>query len=141
MAKEFWKIMCNELNYKLYTGTPLNTFKSLFETMDSEMMHYIPTINETNALGILGGAYLTGMSGGIFMQSKAFDTILAQYKGFNVRFNTPVLFIVDGLLNPLNLKQFKLSDGLDCLYKIKDYLSLNDSKSCILIIDEENSND
>ena len=74
-VKEIWNFLCNDLEIKLFTGTPLIEFKQLFNSMDADIMHYIPSVNEEVAVGLVTGAYLAGVRGAVFMSSIYFDKL------------------------------------------------------------------
>lgn len=139
--KDFWNKFCLELNYVFFAGIPIEEFKLLFNQMDSDKMHYIPTVNESIALGIVSGSFLVGVKGAIFMSSTGFDNINSQLNNFNLFYNIPVLFIVENVYNPFGLKQFKF-DGKDfnVMNEVDNYL-LNYNKPCILVVGCEVFND
>ncbi len=131
-AKKFWEFMCDTLGFRFYTGTPMYEFKKLFDTMKSDVLHYVPTVNEEVALGLVSGAYLSGIKGAVFMSSVYFDKLNLSIKGFNEKHNIPILLIVENDYNPLELKQFDISS----LEKMEYYLYKGEHKPCILIIKE-----
>ena len=136
-AKDFWSKLCLELNYVFYSGLPIDNFKSIFKNMDPEKMHYIPTVDEIVATGIVSGSFLAGVKGAVLMSSGGFDILSSQLEKFNLFYGLPVLFIVENEYNPMNLKQFNLKkEGLHILEEMDHYL-INYSKPCVLIVDGE----
>jgi len=133
--KGFWNILCTEFNYRLYAGVPVLGHGNLYDTMDSEIMHFVPAINESIALGIVTGGFLSGYKGCVLMDANNFDLILHQFKQFNIMFNIPVLFIVTGGYNPLNLHKFEFNNDLTILNKIDFYMKKY-NKSSILVYNE-----
>jgi len=93
-VKEFWQHLCEKLNYRFFAGVPHIGLKPLYDKMDSKIMHYIPAVRENIALGLVNGAYLTGVKGGIFVHVDRFDNILEMLRSFNLRHNIPVLIFV-----------------------------------------------
>ena len=93
-AKEFWKYLCGTLDYRLFAGVPCLGLLSLYSTMDKDDMHYIPTVNERIALGIVNGSWLAGVKGGVLMSSKAFIGMGNEVNMIK-NFNIPMLVIVD----------------------------------------------
>jgi len=131
-AKKFWEFMCDTLDFRFYTGTPIYEFKKLFDTMKPDILHYVPTTNEEVAIGLVSGAYLSGIKGAIFMSSVYFDKLRLFINGFNDKHNIPILLIVENNYNPLGLKQFDISS----LKEMERYLYKDEHKPCILIIKE-----
>lgn len=132
--KDFWEIMCKKLGYNLYLGVPVARLKLVFDTMSSDKLHYIPTINETMAVGMASGAYLSGVKGAVIMTAQAFGLLEYNINKFNQLYNIPFLFIVDGDFNPLKLKQFKINKGLSVLEEMDNYMHTEEFKPSILVI-------
>ena len=97
-AKEFWEYLCGELDYRFFAGVVCNGFKPLYDKMSSEFMHYIPTVNEKVALGIINGARLAGVKGSVLMDGKYLNDIITTLDSFNLEYEVPVLIICDGEL-------------------------------------------
>jgi sulfopyruvate decarboxylase TPP-binding subunit len=93
-AKEFWQHLCEDLNYRFFAGVPHIGLKFLYDAMDYRIMHYIPAVRESIALGLVSGAYMAGMKGGIFIYVDRFDNILEMLKSFNIKNNIPALIFV-----------------------------------------------
>lgn len=132
--KDFWEIMCKKLDYNLYLGVPVSGLKLVFDTMSSDKLHYIPTINEAVAVGMASGAYLSGVKSAVIMTTQAFDLLEYSINKFNQLYNTPFLFIVDDDFNPLKLKQFKINKGLSILEEMDNYMHTEEFKPSILVI-------
>jgi hypothetical protein len=132
--KDFWEIMCKKLGYNLYLGVPVARLKLVFDTMSSDKLHYIPTINETMAVGMASGAYLSGVKSAVIMTAQAFGLLEYSINKFNQLYNIPFLFIVDGDFNPLKLKQFKINKGLSVLEEMDNYMHTEEFKPSILVI-------
>lgn len=93
-ATEFWQHLCEKLNYRFFAGVPHIGLKFLYDKMDSKIMHYIPAVRENIALGIVSGAHLAGVKGGIFVHVDRFDNILDMLRSFNLKYNVPMLIFV-----------------------------------------------
>lgn len=132
--KDFWNKLCLELNYVFFAGVPVKDFKLIFNSMDGNKMHYIPTINESIAVGIVSGSFLVGVKGAVFMSSSGFDNINSQLNGFNLFYNLPVLFIVEDSYNPFKLKQFMFNgEDFNVINEVDNYL-FDYNKPCILVL-------
>ena len=92
-AKEFWEFLCNDLNYKFFTGVPCEGLYPLYDAMDSNMMHYVPTINERIALGLISGAKYTGVNGCILMCASNALKIVDPILNYNIRYRIPLLVL------------------------------------------------
>lgn len=91
-AKDFWDILCNEFDYRFFSGVAHSEFKSLYNTMDSKIMHYVPAANESIALGLASGANIAGYKSCIIVDAKFIFDINRQLE-FNRKFKIPVLII------------------------------------------------
>lgn len=92
-AKDFWNYVCNELDYRFFSGVPCKGFKPLYDKMNPEFMHYIPAVNEQVALGMANGANLAGIKSGILID---FDNIYVIYDwlfNFSTTYEVPFLII------------------------------------------------
>ena len=59
-AKELWKHLCEELNYKLFAGVPCLGLNNLYKVINKSDMVYIQAANERIALGVVSGVLLSG---------------------------------------------------------------------------------
>lgn len=124
--------MCEELGFRFFTGAPTENFKIFFETMKPSMLHYIPSINSNIALGLVSGAYLSGIRGALFIEMDSLISIKDELTAFNKRYKIPILIITEGDAGLLDLKQFSLEE----LSKINDYLFNKANIPCVLTIDK-----
>ncbi len=91
-AKEFWNYLCEELDYRFFSGVACSGLSPLYKKMDSKLMHYIPAVNERIGLGLASGAYMAGYKSGLLMDMKfAYD--ITSFIGFNVAHRVPLLII------------------------------------------------
>ena len=91
-AKEFWNYLCKELDYKFFAGVICNGLLPLYKKMDPQMMHYIPAANERIALGLVSGAQMAGINGGMLIDMDfAYD--LTRLFMFNIDYKIPFLVI------------------------------------------------
>ena len=93
-AKEFWDYLCNTLEYRFFSGVPCLEFKELYNTMTSDIMHYIPAVNVNTALGIASGVGVSGVKSGVIFHIKELYDLLNNYHNFNKKYEISVLFIV-----------------------------------------------
>lgn len=128
--KDFWKILNNNLGYIFVTGHPIIEFKYLINSMTSDYLHFVPAIDDTIALGLASGAFISGFKSCVLLMESNFDFIFYQYKKINNVMGIPIIFISTDGDNPFNLKKFNLEDlsGLNnFVYK--------ENNSAIILVD------
>lgn len=92
-AKEFWHCLCEELDYRVYSGVPCIGLDSLYSKLDSRLLHYVPAANECVGLGLVNGAFLAGTKGGVLIHIDRLHNILDRLVSFNLEYNVPLLII------------------------------------------------
>lgn len=92
-AKGFWKYLCEKLDYRLFAGVPCLGLNPLYKTMDKDMLHYMPTVNERIALGLVSGGWLANFKGGVLLSANSLGGLRNEIK-FIKDFNIPILLIV-----------------------------------------------
>jgi sulfopyruvate decarboxylase TPP-binding subunit len=92
-AKEFWDYLCNELDYRFFSGVPCDGLKPLYDTMNIDFMYYVPAVNENVALGMSSGARLAGTKSAILLNIDNIYTIYNHLFNFNIIYKIPVLII------------------------------------------------
>jgi len=132
---EFWNRLCIDLDYRVFSGVPIKELKTIYESMSPEFLHFIPTLTEEIALGLISGAKITGTKGVVMVAAEAFDSFNAQFKRFNCAFEIPVLFIVETEYNPLNLYCKVLADDLSVIDTLIDHMDTT-NESVILVVKE-----
>ena len=130
--KEFWNTVCEEMEFRFFTGEPSENFKIFFETMKPSMLHYIPSINYKIALGLVSGAYLSGIRSALFIETDHLILIKDELTTFNKQYKIPILIITGGNADLLGLKQFSLEE----LSKINEYLFKKAHIPCVLNINK-----
>lgn len=92
-AKDFWDYLCNELDYRFFSGVPCDGFKLLYDTMSVDFMYYVPAVNERVALGMSSGAQLAGTKSAILIDIDNVYTVYNNLFNFNNTYKIPVLII------------------------------------------------
>jgi len=119
-AKDFWEYLCNELEYRVFSGVPCLGFKPLYDNMNSDIMHYIPAVKEDIALGIMSGAALSGWKTGIFLHIDEAYSVLNWLEKFNLEYKVPLMVFIykdedNTLLNKFismnKINKISLGDG------------------------------
>jgi hypothetical protein len=115
-AKDFWNVLCNDLDYRFFAGVACPGLLSLYKTMSPEMMHYIPAANERIALGLVSGVYISGFKGALLMDMR-FESDIIRLLNFNIEYKIPFLIIgygSSGLSLPkVELKSLKDLNTID----------------------------
>ena len=133
-VEDFWNVLCFDLNYRFYAGVPISEFKLLHSAMNPDLMHYIPTISESIAVGLASGAFLSGYKGVVMMSSKGFDFLIEHNKLFS---NIPLLYIVEDEYNPFGIKQVKLTNSLSSIKKLDKLMNAKDNQPGILVVKKD----
>lgn len=92
-AKEFWNYLCEDLKYRFFSGVPCLEFRSLYNTMSSKFMHYIPAVDVNVALAISSGVRLAGMKSGVLFHIRDLSKMASVLYNFNTVYRLPVLLI------------------------------------------------
>lgn len=93
-AKAFWEYLCNELEYRVFSGTPCLEFKPLYDSMDSDIMHYIPAIKENIGLGIMSGVAMIGWKAGVLLHIDNTYSILDWLEKFSLKYKIPLMIFI-----------------------------------------------
>jgi sulfopyruvate decarboxylase TPP-binding subunit len=110
-GKEFWVYLCEELNYRFFTGIPFSEVTELYKNMDSSIMHYVPAAHEEIAVKLATGAWIAGFKSAIILEPKKITSISIN---INKELNIPLLFITNEIIKS---KDFIISDNIDSLSK------------------------
>lgn len=92
-TKGFWNYLCVDLGYRFFSGVPCKGLKQLYDTMDAEIMYYVPAVDERTALRIASGVALSGDKAGVLMHASYIENIRDTVR-FNDIYEVPILFIV-----------------------------------------------
>jgi len=74
-ATEFWKFVCEDMDYRIFSGVPCLGLKALYDKMNPKIMHYIPAVNEHTAFGISLGATTSGAKSGVIVDAQYLDMV------------------------------------------------------------------
>lgn len=92
-SKEFWNHLCKKLDYRLFAGVPCLGLNPLYKTMDKDIMHYMPSVNERIGMGIVSGGWLAGFKGGVLLPASFLAGLTKEIQLIK-DFNIPMLLIV-----------------------------------------------
>jgi len=137
-AKEFWNYLCNDLEYRFFSGIPHIVFNSLYKKMNKSFLHYIPAVNADAAVGLVNGVRLTGMNSAVIVGLKDLETCLSNILRFNFEYKLPIVvfinkekegsskFLAEFLFN-YNVKVVDLSDNF-----MSDLDLVTDVSDCVM---------
>jgi hypothetical protein len=74
-VKDFWLYLCNDMDYRLFSGVPCLDLKPLYDNMSSQFLHYVPAVDEYSAFGISSGASVAGVKSGVIMDYLYLDSV------------------------------------------------------------------
>ena len=92
-VKDFWNYLCNDLEYRFFSGVPHIVFKSLYKKMNKSFLHYIPAVNAETAVGLVNGVRLTGMKSAVIIGLRELETCLHTIRQFNLEYNLPLVIL------------------------------------------------
>lgn len=81
-AKEFFKILCEELNYRFVAGVNCREFDLLYKFVDESFVLYTPAINEATALGLCAGASISGLGSAMLFDMKLKENVYSNFSFF-----------------------------------------------------------
>ena len=110
-ASDFWKVICEQENYRFFTGLPSSAFAGLYKSMSSGFMHYIPAVSLDIAVKLILGASFGEANVALIIPSEYLDDLdLSLFEG-----NFDVLVITDGSKQGrFKYKYYNLKSDVDC---------------------------
>ena len=129
-AKEFLSCLCEEHNYRFFTGFPCEGLIPIYNAMSSDFMHYIPAVNEQIAVGLANGAFIAGEKSIVLMDARA---VMKVDFSFNIDMYIPIVCIVYGTekdidytdaFNVFNFSYYEGSTAFEYLSKSKKIINI-----------------
>lgn len=121
-AKEFLDYLCNDLNYRFFSGVPTLGLKGIFSAMNSGFMHYIPAANEDIAIKLSTGIRFSGKNAAVLLDAEKLNDLSLN---FNVNAEVPILVLASFSERPKHIDWHIRSVFLSDSYR-KDLDSLVD---------------
>jgi hypothetical protein len=115
-VKDFWSKICEEMDYRFFTGIPYKAATDLYKHMDPNIMHYIPATSEAIAVKMATGTWISGFKSAVILDKKKLERVNLD---FNIKNNVPILFITGQL--PENLGKKGMFTSYD-LFKVGEYI-------------------
>jgi len=104
-AKDFLEFLCNELDYRFFSGTSTSGSEALYKHMSPDFMHYMPAATEQIALGLVAGSLIAGFKSVVILPTDKITQL-------DWSLNLPVLVIAFGKSKlPSDFLKVKLSDS------------------------------
>lgn len=132
-TKEFWKVVCEELEFRFFTGVPFDDFKRLFNTMDTKFLHFVPAISKSIAIGLASGTYISGIKSVVLIDNTSLKKLKNEIFNFNVKYRIPVLFVTEKSNKDLGLKEFTFDE----ISELNDYMYKDEHLPCVLVLNAE----
>lgn len=127
MSTDFWITLCKDFNYRFFSGIPFEEATSLYNNMNSELMHYVPASNEHIALNLATGSRVSGFKSGVLLSAMFMNRLDLS---FNFDFEVPILFI-SALSKEYALRQDVFSSN--SLTKVLSYMDKRNSSGIVLL--------
>lgn len=132
-TKDFWNLVCKEFDFRFFVGVPFDEFKLLFNSMDAEILHYIPAITDSIAVGVASGVYISGIKSAVLINGHSLEKLKHEIHAFNVKYKVPILFITEKTNRDLGLKEFTLNE----LTELTTYMYEEEHLPCVLVLNYE----
>lgn len=130
----FWKRLCTDLDYHFFTGVPNDTLKDIFNTLNPDILHFVPAANDSTAVGIATGVVLGGYKSVVLCDLYTLLVAKIQIDNFVVKHKIPILFITSSINNiDAGIKTFNLTEDLSTLTQVDEYI-IGEKLPAILII-------
>lgn len=91
-ATDFWKFICEKLNYRFFAGVACKGFDRLYRKMNPEFMHYIPAVTEQAAIGLAMGASITSFKSAALIHENGIFDLIKIYNQFILK--NPLSFMI-----------------------------------------------
>jgi sulfopyruvate decarboxylase TPP-binding subunit len=92
-VKELFTCLCDDLNYRFFSGVAFKELENIFKFMTPEFLHYVPAVNENTAFGLVCGASLAGMKSCLILDLKLKENI---YSNFDFALENKIPFLIIG---------------------------------------------
>lgn len=130
-AMALWKLLCDQLDYRFFSGVPCKGLSPLYNKMSSSFLHYVPAVNEQAAVDIVNGAMLAGTRAAVLMDASCIKNVDLS---FNIDNDRPLLLVTSGESVPEVDNTFCLIEDLS--YDIENCLSRMEDEIIVLFIKE-----
>lgn len=118
----FWDILCNTFGYRFFTGVPNVSLAPLFNTLDPEILHFVPAVTDSIAVDIAAGVSLCGDKSVVLCGPTTFDVAKVQIVNFIIKNKLPVLFITALATDFFGIKEFELAKNIEVIEQVDKYI-------------------
>lgn len=119
----FWDTLCNTFGYRFFTGVPNTALAPLFNSLDPEILHFVPAVTDSIAVDIAAGVSLCGDKAVVLCGSTTFDMAAVQIVNFVIKNKLPVLFVTASDTTVFGIKEFKLCKDVKVIEQMDKYMS------------------
>lgn len=123
----FWDTLCNKFGYRFFTGVPNKELSILFNSLNPNILHFVPAVTESIAVSVAAGAALCGDKVAVLCSSDTFELVNIQINDFIIKNKIPILFISPAIESLNSIKDFKI------LYCLEDAEIINQKPSIIFL--------
>jgi sulfopyruvate decarboxylase TPP-binding subunit len=103
---DFWDTLCNVCGYRFFTGVPNNLLSNLYNSLNSDILHFVPAVNDTVAINMAAGVSMVGDRAAILCSAVTFAIGNYQINNLIIKKNIPVLLIVPAGITTPGVKVF-----------------------------------
>lgn len=131
---DFWKIVCEDNNYRFFTGIAFKEFELLYNTMNKDFMYYVPAGSPINAYGIAKGVSVAGGKSAVFLKNTELINILS-YVNNDILCDLGKVLIITNYIKDDDLKKIINILNIGC-FSFKDAIKNNfnfDSDSIVMV--------
>ncbi len=141
-AKDFLNVLCEECDYRFFSGVACSGLSPIYDKMSSRFMHYIPAVNECVAYGLVSGSVLAGAKSVLLIEGSQMFSIKGYMESVGVLYKLPCIIITYELGKDEDYWKFPFYYFNDCdnngLVALKEFISRVERESIpgILVIEE-----
>lgn len=117
----FWKKLCTDLDYHFFTGVPNESLKDIFNSLNPDVLHFVPAVNDATAVGLAAGVCLSGHKSVALCDVDTLSVVKLYIDNFIIKYNIPILFITNSI-ECAGLRVFDIEDGLSVLDQVDNYM-------------------
>jgi sulfopyruvate decarboxylase TPP-binding subunit len=119
---EFWNTLCDTFGYRFFSGVPNDSLSVLFNSLNEDVLHFVPAVSDSIAVGVVTGAVMTGQKGAVLCSPQTFSSAVLQIKDFVLLHKIPVLFIGANVENSMGIRKFDFLGELSVVSGVVSYI-------------------
>jgi sulfopyruvate decarboxylase TPP-binding subunit len=128
----FWKKLCTDIGYHFFTGVPNESLKDIFNSLNPDILHFVPAVSDFTAIGLAAGVCLSGYKSSVLCDSDTLLMTKVSIDDFIIKYNIPILFITNSNKD-VGLKVFTFDGGLSILDQLNEYMECKELPAILKI--------